>query len=82
VHLLTSRKITVAGTNWPTGTQVSITFIQLGVINTKVGNQNVEPNGSFSWQGNIPSAALPGSATIRVCSNSTCVSKTITVAAT
>jgi hypothetical protein len=59
---------------------VSITFIQLGVITKQIGNQNVQSTGNFSWTGGIPSAAVPGSATIKVCAGSTCVSKAITVA--
>ena len=62
------------------GTQVSITFIQLGVISKQIGNQNVQSNGSFSWTGGIPSAAVPGAATVKVCAGSTCVSQPITVA--
>jgi serine/threonine protein kinase len=79
VHILTSRDITVSGTNWTAGGKVIITFIQLGVVTTQIGNQNVQSNGSFSWTGGIPSAALPGSATIQVCSGTVCKSAAITV---
>ena len=78
VHILTSRDITVTGSYWPPGSTVTITFIQVSVITKQIGNQNVQANGTFSWQGNIPSAALPGIATIRVCAG-TCLDKTITV---
>jgi serine/threonine protein kinase len=78
VHILTSRDITVAGSNWPAGGKVSIWFIQGLVDPNQIGGQNVQSNGAFSWTGGIPSYALPGSATIRVCA-STCVSAPITV---
>jgi len=68
----------VTGSYWPPGSTVTITFIQVSVITKQIGNQNVQANGTFSWQGNIPSAALPGIATIRVCAG-TCLDKTITV---
>jgi len=79
VHILTSRKITVTGTYWPPGSTVTINYIQSGLVTTKIGNQNVQSDGSFSWTGNIPSSALPGSATIQVCSGSVCKSFGITV---
>src|SRR5438094_2363445 len=79
VHILTSRKITVTGTYWPPGSTVTINYIQSGLVTTKIGNQNVQSDGSFSWTGNIPSFALPGSATIQVCSGSVCKSFGITV---
>ena len=80
VHTLSSRDITVTGSHWPGGSQVSITFIQLGVITKQIGSQSVQSSGTFSWTGGIPSAAVPGSATIRVCAGSTCVTAPITVA--
>ena len=80
VHL-TSPDITVSGSHWPPNTTVTITFTQLSVITKQIGNQNVGSNGSFSWTGGIPSAAVPGSAKITVCDGSSnCLSKTITVA--
>ncbi|TMC35333.1 MAG: serine/threonine protein kinase [Chloroflexi bacterium] len=79
VHILTSRDITVTGTSWPSGSTVTITFIQTG-LTKQIGNQNVQSNGAFSWTGGIPSSALPGTATIRVCAGSTCRNATILVA--
>jgi serine/threonine-protein kinase len=82
VHILTSRKITVSGTYWPPNSTVSIGFTELSVVSQQIGNQNVGSNGSFSWTGNIPSAALPGTATIKVCAGSApCMTTSITVAA-
>jgi hypothetical protein len=79
VHILTSRDITVSGSNWQPGSTVSITFVQLGVVTKQIGNQNVQSNGAFSWAGSIPSSALPGGAMIQVCAGSVCKSTTITV---
>ena len=78
VHILSSRQIKVTGTGWPGGQKVTITFIQAGVVTQQIGNQNVQSDGTFTWIGNIPSSALVGSATIRVCSSS-CVNVQITV---
>src|SRR5438093_1931903 len=79
VHILTSRKITVTGTYWPPGSTVTINYIQSGLVTTTIGNQNVQSDGSCSWPGNTQSSALPGSATIQVCSGSVCKSFGITV---
>jgi protein kinase-like protein len=84
VHVLTSRDITVTGSSWPAGSKVSITYIELGVVTESIGGQNVQSNGAFSWKGgipNIPSSALPGSATIHVCvdNTTTCVNQPIAV---
>jgi hypothetical protein len=79
VHILSSRQINVTGTGWPGGQKVTITFIQASVITQQIGNQNVQSDGTFSWTGNIPSSALPGTATIRVCSGSSCVNAPITI---
>lgn len=81
VHILTSRNITVTGSSWPAGSKVSITYIQLSVVTQSIGSQNVQSNGAFSWTGGIPSSALPGSATIRVCvqGTTTCINQAITV---
>jgi tRNA A-37 threonylcarbamoyl transferase component Bud32 len=80
VHILTSRDITVSGTNWPAGSKVVITFIQAGVLTQQIGSQNVQSNGTFSWTGGIPSSALPGSnATIQACVSGACLSRQISV---
>jgi hypothetical protein len=81
VHILTSRDITVTGSNWPAGSKVSITYVQLSVVTQSIGGQSVQSNGAFSWTGGVPSSALPGSATIHVCvqGTTTCVNQSITV---
>jgi serine/threonine protein kinase len=78
VHMLTSREITVTGSNWPAGGTVSVTFVE-GLLTKQIGGQNVQSNGTFSWKGGIPSDARSGSAAIRVCAV-TCVNAAITVA--
>jgi hypothetical protein len=81
VHILTSRKITVGGAYWPPNSNITIQFIELGVVTSQLTTETVGSSGSFSWTGNIPSSALPGTATIKVCVSGTsnCMTKTITV---
>jgi hypothetical protein len=66
----------VSGSHWP-GSKVDVYFIQL-LTTTTIGNENLS-SGSFTWEGNIPSSAVVGTATIKVCSEGTTICKTTTI---
>ncbi len=77
VHILTSRKITVAGSYWPPNTKVVITYtgrlLNVGVTTENIGSQNVQPDGTFSWTNGVPSDAVPGTtADIKACDGTIC----------